>query len=614
MADVIQLLPDSIANQIAAGEVVQRPASVVKELLENSVDAAGTDIRLIVKEGGRAFIQVVDNGNGMSETDARLCFERHATSKIRESADLFNIQTMGFRGEALASIAAIAELELRTRRMNDEIGTQVVISASKLIAQQPVNCPKGANFTVRNLFFNVPARRKFLKSPSVELKHIINEFQRVALAHPDIAMSLTHNGSVLYQLPVSGLKQRIVALFGKAINQQLLECAADTSIISLSGFVGKPERARKSAGEQFFFVNGRFMKSPYLHRAVLNAYNRLLPADTIPSYFLYLEIDPKEIDVNIHPTKTEIKFEDERAIWQIIHAAVRESLGKFSVMPSIDFESNPGFEIPYLSPTTSITQPDVEVDPHFNPFEQEGKRFNSTSVPAGQGNTPGKAPNGWEKLFEQDKPDAVHIQPETRIFESDGDTTEILSGTNRFFQLKGRFILTAVKSGLMVIDQKRAHERILYEHYLGSVDSGSLIGQRELYPQAVELPLQDYLLVVSHIDEFARLGIGISDLKENRICLNSFPANINIQQPRMIFEQILDIIRENRELPIEKFKESIARTMARAAAVNYGNLLTAEEMQDIVDQLFACREPNYTPDGKRVIVVIEQDELLKRFG
>lgn len=609
MADVIQLLPDSIANQIAAGEVVQRPASVVKELLENSIDAGARNINLIVREGGKGLIQVIDDGVGMSETDARLCFERHATSKIREAADLFNIRTMGFRGEALASIAAVAEVELRTRRADDEVGTEVNIAASILVSQQPVACPTGTQIAVKNLFFNVPARRKFLKSDSVELKHIITEFQRVALAYPEINFNLSHNGSELYRLPASGLKQRIIGLFGKNINQYLVDCATQTSIVNIGGYIGKPEGAKKNAGEQFFFVNGRFMKNPFLHKAIMNAYNRLLPPDTYPSYFIYFDIDPSSIDVNIHPTKTEIKFEDERAIWQILHAAVRESLGKFSVVPPIDFDSAPGFDIPYLPKNAPVTFPGIDVDPTYNPFDEQ---------PRGVRKPPGadrqrESATGWEQLFTDLPQEQSPIQTRIETFESEGMLSKAPENTNRFYQFKGKYIVTTVKSGLMVIDQKRAHERILYEQYIGSMQADINLKQRELFPQAIELSLADYQLLMSNADELSRLGMDISNLNHNTISVNSMPVSSSITDPAKLVENLLAIMHENQALPFDDAKHRIALTMAKASAIGYGKQLSQFEMQEIVDKLFACREPNLTADGKKIIAILELDEIENRF-
>lgn len=610
MADIIQLLPDSVANQIAAGEVVQRPASAVKELMENSIDAGAKNIQLIVKEGGKAAIQVIDDGIGMSETDARLCFERHATSKIREANDLFDIRTMGFRGEALASIAAVAEVELKTRKATDELGTHIQINGSELVAQQPVNCAVGTNFTIKNLFYNVPARRKFLKGISIELKHIISEFQRVALAYPEIAMSLTHNGADIYRLNASTLKQRIVGLFGKAINSQLLDITTQTTIVNIDGFIGKPESAKKSPGEQFFFVNGRFMKNPFLNRAVINAYNRLLPAESIPTYFIYLDIDPKTIDVNIHPTKTEIKFEDERMIWQILHAAVKETLGKFAVVPSIDFDSDPGFSIPFFPKNAPVTLPEIEINHNFNPFEDEGMKFSGGSFAA----KPQKQKNteGWEQLYEDKPAEEEPTQLTMQTFASKGFDDVPAETSTKFYQVKGRYILTTVKSGLMVIDQKRAHERILFEQYLESITTEHHVAQRELYPQTMEMSAQDFALIMDNQQQLSQMGLEITNLGHNTIGINSLPANLKSTDPLKLIDDLLMEIKENQSLPFNDAKQKIAASMAKAVAIGYNRNLSAFEMQELVDKLFACNHPNFSPDGKKVLTIIEMDELDKK--
>lgn len=609
MTDIIQLLPDSVANQIAAGEVVQRPASVIKELMENSVDAGSNQIQVIVKDGGKALIQVIDNGCGMSTTDARLSFERHATSKIREAADLFAIRTMGFRGEALASIAAIAEVELRTKRYDDEVGIYLRINGSELEEQKAISCPSGCNFSVKNLFFNVPARRKFLKSSSLELKHIISEFQRVALANSDIAMSLNHNGADIYNLSASALKQRIVGLFGRSMNQQLLDCTTNTTITNISGFIGRPESARKSAGEQFFFVNNRYFKSSYLHRAVVNAYDRLLPADSIPPYFIFLDVDPKSIDVNIHPTKTEIKFEDERTLWQIIHASVKESLGKFAVVPAIDFETQGVIDIPFFPKSAPINPLEIEIDHGFNPFESSKNDFE----PKGY-NHYKQSTKGWEQLYQNNRQeDFEAINPTVQTFRSKGFDDNEENNSSRFFQFKDRYILTSVKSGLMVIDQKYAHERILFEQYLGSLSSGQNIAQRELFPQAIELNSGDYSLLMESQEDLALLGIELSSLGQNTVALNSLPANLKIGDPVRLIEDILVSLKENQNLPMEDSHHKLAVSMAKAASIGYVRSLSKMEMQDLVDKLFACKHPNLSPSGKVVLTIISLEELEKRF-
>jgi len=608
MSDIIQLLPDSVANQIAAGEVVQRPSSAIKELMENSVDAGSTQIQVIVKDGGKALIQVIDNGCGMSNTDARLSFERHATSKIREASDLFAIRTMGFRGEALAAIAAIAEVELRTRRHEDEVGTQIRVNGSTLEEQKSIACPTGSNFSVKNLFFNVPARRKFLKSSSLELKHIIAEFQRVALANPEVAMLLNHNGVDIYNLPVSAIKQRIVGLFGRAMNQQMLECTTNTTIAKITGFIGRPESARKSVGEQFFFVNNRYFKSPYLHRAVMNSYDRLLSADSIPPYFIYLEVDPATIDVNIHPTKTEIKFEEERTLWQIVHAAVKESLGKFAVAPSIDFDTEQVIDIPFFPKNAPVNPPEIDINSAFNPFDDGNPEL---SVKTSHHHQSAK---GWEQLYQNNSgKDFETSTPVTQTFRSKGfdDTEEIAN--SRFFQFKDRYILTSVKSGLMVIDQKYAHERILYEQYLGSLSSGQYVAQKELFPQVIELNAGDYNLLMNSHEDLSTLGIEVSSLGHNAISINSLPATLKIGDPVKLIEDILVSLKENQTKPLDDAHQKLAGSMAKAASIGYVRSLSNIEMQDLVDKLFACQHPNLSPDGKIILTIISLDELEKKF-
>jgi DNA mismatch repair protein MutL len=608
MSDIIQLLPDSVANQIAAGEVVQRPSSAIKELMENSVDAGCNQIQVIVKDGGKALIQVIDNGCGMSETDARLSFERHATSKIREASDLFAIRTMGFRGEALASIAAIAEVELRTRRHEDEVGTCIRINGSELEEQSSIACPVGSNFSVKNLFFNVPARRKFLKSSSLELKHIIAEFQRVALANPEIAMSLNHNGADIYNLSESTIKQRIVGLFGRAMNQQLLDCTTNTTIAKISGFIGRPESARKSAGEQFFFVNNRYFKSPYLHRAVMNSYDRLLPTESIPPYFIFLDVDPTTIDVNIHPTKTEIKFEDERMLWQIINAAVKESLGKFAVAPTIDFEREQGIDIPFFPKSAPVNPLEIDINSSFNPFDDTnpGSVKNTTYQR--------QSTKGWENLYQQNQGrDFETNGPPTQTFRSKGFEDNEETNNSRFFQFKDRYILTSVKSGLMVIDQKYAHERILYEQYLNCLSSGEGVAQKELFPQAIELNAGDYSLIMNSHEDLFTLGIEISSLGQTTIAINSLPTNIKVSDPVKLIEDILVSLKENQSRPMDDAHQKLAISMAKAASIGYTKTLSKVEMQDLVDKLFACQHPNFSPDGKTVLTIISLDDLEKKF-
>ena len=503
MPDIIQLLPDSVANQIAAGEVIQRPASVVKELVENAIDAGSTAVTINIKDSGRTLIQVIDNGKGMSPTDARMSFERHATSKIREANDLFAIRTMGFRGEALASISGVADVELRTRQHGEELGTYIHILGSSIQKQEADHCAEGTNFSVKNIFFNIPARRKFLKSNSSELKYIITEVQRVALANPELAISLYHNNSVIYNLPSENVRKRIVSIFGKNINQSLIPVETNTSLINISGFIGQPKSARKTLGEQFFFVNGRFMKHPFFNRAIQQAYDRILPPETFPSYFLYFEVDPATIDINIHPTKTEIKFEDEQSSWHIIQASVREAIGKFNLMPSIDFDQAGSIDIPISPiPGSTVPEPEIRINPNFNPFERERGGDRTYSGPTSYRDE--RNMDNWQTLYrgferETDQNDALrgdYSDNQEDWRNKDGEQQEfknegISIGSNNFLQFKNKYILTPVKSGLMVIDQRRAHERILYENFLRIIDNHLAISQRQLFPAKLGLNAVD---------------------------------------------------------------------------------------------------------------------------
>ena len=625
MADIIQLLPDSVANQIAAGEVVQRPASVVKELMENAVDAGAKKIEVNVRDGGKALIQIVDDGSGMSETDARLCFERHATSKIREASDLFAIKTMGFRGEALASIAAVAEVELRTRRKGDQVGTYIRIVGSDIAIHEPAASSAGSSFTIKNLFFNVPARRKFLKSTSLELKHIIAEFQRVALGYPEISMTLSHNGADIYNLQSSNQKQRVVSLMGRSLNQQLLELNAPTSLARISGFIGKPESVKKSPGEQFFFVNNRFMKNPYLHKAVSKAFEKLIPPDSFPSYFIFFEVDPQSIDVNIHPTKTEIKFEDERVIWQILNAAVKESLGKFAVVPSIDFESETSIDIPFFPKSAPVNAPEILVNQGYNPFD-----FSNVRIPK-QDNSmqfKKKSTQGWQELFhdergkefdenyEPDEPNEPDEPKESELIadkEMQEEPSLFPKANLRFFQFKNRYILSAVKSGLMVIDQRRAHERILFENFLLNLSMGPVSAQQELFPHTIDLNPGDSILLNEIKDDLTILGVEISFLGKNTIAVNALPSHLKIHNPEQFIIEFLNYFKQNMSVQSVDMHEKLAISMTKASAIPYGRQLEPIEMQDLVDKLFACQVPNLSPDGKSTISIIQTDELEKRF-
>jgi DNA mismatch repair protein MutL len=600
MPDIIKLLPDSVANQIAAGEVIQRPASVIKELMENSVDAGAGNIRVIVKDAGKTLIQVIDDGCGMSETDARLAFERHATSKINSAQDLFAITTKGFRGEALASIAAVSMTELRTRRREDETGTLVIINGSKVEAQEICSCPEGSNFSVKSLFFNIPARRKFLKSDTTEVRHIINEFQKVALAHEKIKFSLYHNETEIYNLAESNLKQRIIGVFGKHMNQDLINLETETNLIKIAGFVGKPESARRTFGEQFFFVNNRYMRHPYFHKAVTEAYQNILPSDMIPSYFIYLEVDPERIDINIHPTKTEVKFEDERAIWQIIMASVKESLGRFNIVPSLDFENEAFVDIPVVSSNSKIPQPpQIEINTRYNPFADDNHTSKQNLIERFE---KAKTSN-WENLY----------PPSGTKENLPDESAEISQSTRRFFQIKFKYIVCPVKSGLMLIDQKRAHERILYEKYLGCITSKRYAAQINLFPETLELNPGDYVLLTEIENELKTLGFDIQHLGKNAIIINGQPAETKGSGSGEIFEMLLEEYKASQADPSMGMNEKVASALARASAIAYGKSLRQDEMEELFDTLFACKAPNYSPSGKAIISIITLEELDKKF-
>jgi DNA mismatch repair protein MutL len=602
MPDIIKLLPDSVANQIAAGEVIQRPASVVKELMENSVDAGGTNISVIIKDSGKTLIQINDDGTGMSETDARLAFERHATSKITSAKDLFAITTKGFRGEALASISAVAMTELKTRKEGSEAGTLVIINGSKVEAQEPCSCQKGSSFAVKNLFYNIPARRKFLKSDTTEFRHIINEFQKIAIAHPEIKFSLYHNDNEVYNLAAGNYRQRIVGVFGKQINQDLITLETETSLISIKGFIGKPECARKTYGEQFFFINNRFMKHPYFHKAVAEAYLNILPVDSIPIYFIFMEADPASIDINIHPTKTEIKFEDERSIWQILMASVREALGRFNIVPSLDFENEGLIEIPVRRSSDSIPDPPgIRINPGFNPFNGDEPQMQKTDFidrfeRANNAN--------WEKLYstlEKENENPEH--PE-----------KIADTTRKFFQIKNKYIVCPVKSGLMLIDQKRAHERVLYEKFMECLSTNRAVSQTELFPLTIELNPADYQVLKETEDDLRVLGFTIQFKEKNKIILKGRPSGSGGSDPATMLEIIIEEYKNTQGGPAAGAKEKLVGAMAAASAIPYGKPLDKSEMENLFDNLFACSAPNYSPKGKPVINIITLEDLDKKFN
>ena len=607
MTDIIRLLPDSVANQIAAGEVIQRPASVVKELVENAIDAGATSIDIYLKDFGKTQVQVIDNGSGMSETDARLAFERHATSKIRESKDLFSIHSLGFRGEALASIAAVAEVQMRSKRAGDELGTQVDIAATQVIAQTPVQCPDGTTFTVKNLFFNVPVRRKFLKSDKAELNHILNEFKRVALAYENISFSITNNQSKIYELPVASLPQRIIHLFGNSIKQYLLNIETETTLVKISGYIIKPDCNKRT--EQFFFVNGRYIRHPYLHKAIVQAYSGVLPPDCIPGYFIYLETPADSIDINIHPTKTEVKFEDEQAIYQILISSVKQVLGKFNVVPSIDFEKDNSIQIPVLRRDTMINLPQVAVDTNYNPFDAS-KSYRQGSY---------ERPNlqNWESLYtkfenenrQADRQEICDMRYETSDVRYATSESEPAPTANTHLQFKGKYILTSVKSGLMLIDQKRAHERILFEQYQTQMKNCSCASQQILFPETVELSPDELALWLELRDDFAALGFDVKPAMGTNINLHGHPADLGNKNPAMLFHKLLDDYRHTETDLSESRRDRLAALLAQESSIRYNQPLTAEEISHLVEQLFTCATPNYSPTGKPVMHILNMAEI-----
>lgn len=615
MADIIHLLSDAVANQIAAGEVIQRPASVVKELVENAIDAGASKVQVQVKDAGRTLIQVSDNGKGMSPTDARMAFERHATSKINSATDLFAIRTMGFRGEALASIASVADVELKTKPSDDEIGTFIHISGSELIRQEAVSAQQGTTFCVKNLFFNVPARRKFLKSNTTELKHIITEIQRTALANPQIAFSLYHNDETIYDLPANNLRKRIVNIFGNNMNQSLVALSSDTAIAKINGFVGQPKFARKSFGEQFLFVNGRYMKHPFFHRGIMQAYDKILPHDMIPAYFINFEIDPACIDINIHPTKTEIKFEDESRIWQLLNAAVREALGKFNVIPSIDFDQDGSIDIP-ISPKSSegIRQPQISYNPNYNPFN-ESKSYTVPSKGFSSG-TGQQSAQDWEKLYGEPRQELEFMNrtenEEPSLFpEQQSKPVHNDSGRN-FITFKNKYILTPVKSGLMVIDQRRAHQRILFEQFMITLTNEEGVSQQLLFPQTIEMNQSDATMLRSMLTDLNLMGIDIREFGPDTFIINGFPAYLDEGNAKAIVESMLERMKTTATNIGDKMREELAISLAIASSVNHGHQLNTDEAAALIDSLFACQTPNFSPTGKPVIEIIKTEEIEKR--
>ena len=609
MSDIIQLLPDHVANQIAAGEVVQRPASVVKELLENAIDAGATSIKLIVKDAGKTLIQVIDNGKGMSVTDARMCFERHATSKIKSAQDLFNLNTKGFRGEAMASIAAIAHVELKTKQEIEELGTCVKIEGSKIVSQEADLIPNGTSVSVKNLFYNIPARRNFLKSDTIETRHIINEFQRVALVHHDIDFSLMHNGSEIYNLKNSNLKQRIVAVLGGKTNEKLVPISEDTDVVNILGYVAKPEFSKKKRGEQFFFVNNRFIKSSYLHHAVTTAFEGLLGSGYHPSYFLYFNVPPESIDINIHPTKTEIKFDNEKVLYSIIRATVKHGLGQYNVSPVLDFNRDASMDTPYsFKNQSNSTEPQITFNPNFNPFETEktnSKPFHSNGHSFPKENT---AP--WETLYATiETAENEEIQSEIR-FET---TDELQQNSAKTFQIQRKYIISTIKSGVVLIHQNLAHQRVLYEEFLETITLKEAPSQQLLFPVEIYFSKKDVAILLEIKEDLESTGFLFEEINDKSVIVKGIPTTITESQISIIIEQLLNDIQE--EIPNSNFGQLdlISKSLAKSLAIKTGSKLSEKEQETLVNSLFLCKEPHVSPYGKKTFETITLNELDKIF-
>ncbi|MDR2286175.1 MAG: DNA mismatch repair endonuclease MutL [Prevotellaceae bacterium] len=605
---MIRLLPDNVANQIAAGEVVQRPASVVKELMENAVDAGATQVNLIIKDAGRTLIQVADNGSGMSDTDARMAFERHATSKIADIGDLDSIKTFGFRGEALASIAAVAEVELKTRLKTDDLGVRLLISASKILSSEPVQCASGSSFSVKNLFYNIPARRKFLKTDASELKQIINEFQRVAICNPNVEFIFHNNGTQLYNLPAGNLKQRLTGIFGKNIAGSLIDVNIETSIVKVTGFIGRADKAKKTSSEQFFFVNNRFFRNPYLQKAVYKAYEQLLPSDMHPSFFLFLDVNPADIDINIHPQKTEVKFENEQAIWQILNAVVRESLSKYAVTPSIIFDMEGAPDIPVLERNTRVAKPEITIDDKYNPFK-------TTVNPVHRKN---EQFDGWEQFYNDFNKQAgtfdvstLNVEPKSESKPEQKNVFENDTQKKRFLQIKDKYIATPVKSGLMFIDICRAHQRILFEEFVRLFQTGSVISsQKQLFPETVELSPSDCMLIQSVWSDLENMGFDIHSF-DNSIVFHAFPAGLEKANAKNIIDEILRNIKDDYNSSTWDTHEKLALSLAKSESVKRCGFLTDIEMEYLVNRLFACQMPDINAEGKPTISIVEIENFFQ---
>ncbi len=633
MDDIIHLLPDSVANQIAAGEVVQRPASIVKEMVENAIDAGATRVQVLATDGGKTCVQVIDDGKGMSETDARLSFERHATSKISSAADLFSLHTMGFRGEALASIAAVAQVDLKTRRAVDELGTYIQVAGSKVERQEPIACPVGSNFAVKNLFFNVPARRKFLKSNQTEMSNIVSEFERIALVYPDIAFTLCNNGTEVYRLDASSARQRILDVFGRKVNTDLLSIGAETSIVRISGYVGKPESARKKGSHQFFFVNGRYMKNPYFHSAVMHAFDNLVPAGEHVSYFIYLTVEASTIDVNVHPTKTEIKFDNEREIWQILSAVVKEALGKYSNVPVIDFDvadrpdipaMGQGNPAPKMPQSTGFYNPFEAAGRKKDPYRSEWQRLYSGLETFERKPDAGKAVRGSLLNAEEEvvleglvRARGDEAQP-TLWSDAEADAVKNMDADEiaqlPCFQYRGRFLVLPSPNGLMFVDQHRAHVRILYEEYMQRITTRSRVSQRLLFPEVVQFSQNECLTVEAVMDELESIGFELSNLGGGSYSVMGVPSGIDGLNPEKLLHDLVYVAMERGTSVKSEVGESIALAMAQSAAIVYGQVLTADESSHLLSQLFRLPTPMRTPDGKIVFNFVEHRAIEHLFG
>lgn len=617
MSDIIQLLPDSVANQIAAGEVVQRPASVVKELMENAVDAGADSIKLIIKDAGKTLIQIIDNGSGMSETDARMSFERHATSKIRKAEDLFSILSFGFRGEALASIAAVAQVELKTKKRGDELGTLIHIDGSQIKQQESIQCTEGTSISVKNLFFNIPARRNFLKSDQVELRHIIDEFQRVAMVHPEIAFSFFNNENEIFHLTKGSFRQRIVGIFGDNYNQRLVPVEENTNIVTISGFIGKPEFAKKTRGEQFFFVNNRFIKSPYLNNAIQAAFEEFIPESSFPSYFLKLNVPPSTIDINIHPTKTEIKFEDEKSIYAILRSSIRQSIGKFHIAPTLDFDQEVVFNLPYSYRNEEVKIPEIKVNSDFNPFHSDNNKkepIKNNNYNQGYGSKSALNKinlSNWENLYDNKNEGDFNHQTEStqQRIESEGFEQSV---SKLKYQLHQAYILTNVKSGLMLVDQNRAHERILYERFLNCLADHKGSSQQSLFPQTLSFPAADFELIKELLPELHALGFDINEFGKNTFVINGSPVGVQESEANELLESIIEDYKNHHEIKLDK-NEKLARSMARKLAIKQGKTLSEKEIENLIDELFACETPFVSPSGKPTVITLTLNDLEQKF-